>query len=43
MRTGDLGAWDLDRLCAIAASLDRWVEIVLVPAGKRAVVTFEAA
>lgn len=43
MRTGDLAAWDPDRLCAVAASLGRRAEVILVPAGMRAVVTFEPA
>lgn len=43
MRTGDLVSWDLDRLCAIAASCDRRVKVVLVPPRMRAVVAFEPA
>jgi hypothetical protein len=39
----NLGSWELDRLCAMAASLDRRVEVILVPLGKRAVVSFEPA
>lgn len=43
MRTGDLASWDLDRQCAVAASLGHRVEVVLVPPGMRAVVAFEPA
>lgn len=43
MRMGDLGAWDLARLCAVAASLEHRVEVILVRPGMRAVITFEPA
>jgi hypothetical protein len=41
LRSGDISGWDLDRQCAVAASLGHRVEIVLVPPGMRAVVAFE--
>jgi hypothetical protein len=43
LRSGDIAGWDLDRQGAVAASLDHRVEMILVPPGKRAVVTFEPA
>jgi hypothetical protein len=43
LRSGEIGRWDLDRLYAVAASLRHTVHPVLVPAGMKAVVTFEPA
>ncbi|MBI1689541.1 hypothetical protein [Methylorubrum sp. DB1722] len=43
MRTGEIASWDLDRQCAVAASLGHRVEVILVPPGMRAVTVFEPA
>jgi hypothetical protein len=43
LRSGEISRWGLDRLCAVAASLKCAVHPVLVPAGMRAVITFEPA
>ncbi|TXM74853.1 hypothetical protein FV226_05635 [Methylobacterium sp. WL12] len=43
LRSGDLARWDLDRLCAVSASLGHRVEAILVPQGMRAIVAFEPA
>lgn len=43
LRSGDIAAWDFDRLCAVSASLDQCIEATLVPAGMKAVVSFEPA
>lgn len=42
-RSGDIAGWDLDCQCAVAASLNHRVEMILVPPGKRAIETFEPA
>ncbi|NEU13511.1 hypothetical protein G3T14_15420 [Methylobacterium sp. BTF04] len=43
LRSGDIARWDLDRLCAVSASVGHRVEAILVPQGMRPVVTFEPA
>jgi hypothetical protein len=43
LRAGEIAAWDLDRQCAVAASLRHSVHLVLVPEGMRPVIAFEPA